>query len=89
MKNLLVNFFRSMSEGTVANWNDVQNWEEGNDQQEVWHEWDIMLLIHNLRMGSSIKGMCMWSHSSTNTIYRLLVGYPTPNLPRGNGPEQA
>lgn len=67
-------FLQSMSEGTVANWNDVQNWEEGNDQQEVWHEWDIMLLIHNLRMGSSIKGMCMWSHSSTNTIYRLLRG---------------
>lgn len=77
-----------MSEGTVANWNDVQNWEEGNDQQEVWHEWDTMLLNHNYNAWAAVSNACVCGHTPAPTQFTgCWVGYHRPQA-RGNGPEQ-
>lgn len=62
-------FLQSMSEGTVANWNDVQNWEEGNDLQTVWHEWDTTLLNHNYNAWAAVSKACVCGHTPAPTQF--------------------
>ncbi|SCU84484.1 LAME_0C09626g1_1 [Lachancea meyersii CBS 8951] len=60
-------FLQSYSEGTIANWDDVENWEHWNNDAEVWHEWDTMLEDHNWSVWMGVGKGCVCAHNPAPT----------------------